>query len=323
MPDAIEALALRRRRRPRILLLVCLGLAVVSVVVAAVWGPQALRAWQPLPTRTPGSWLFAVNLDPPPGWTMYSHGVEAHGEALVLQSELGVECTVTAALASKPDELRIPPPQVSEPVRVNGRTASYSTAYRANDGSEDDAGIRMAYGDGGVLDVVCDALVARLTGIEIRTVVLDLAGRLRFSTGEPLLLPVTLDRMPPGFEIIAVQYQAGAVELVLTSGGDLSFPRQALGVDVTPRKPELDWRSTTVDGAPAEFWSVNGSVVLCRPVQSQFACIQLSQNAMPPERPDPPRQAAELVTDTMRNIRLAPDVIDRNTWFEAEETLPS
>ena len=96
----------------------------------------------------------------------------------------------------------------------------------------------MAYGDADVLDVVCDALVARLRGVEIRTVVLDLAERLRFSTGESLLLPFTLERMPPGLEIIAVEHQGGAAQLVLTSGGDLSFPRQALGVEVTPRKPD-------------------------------------------------------------------------------------
>lgn len=274
-------------------------------------------------TRAPGSWLFAVNLDPPPGWTLYSHGVITDGEVIVVHGELGLECTVTASLASKPEELRIPPPNAGEPVRVNGRPASYSSAYRSDDGSEDDAGIRMAYGDGGVLDVVCDAPVARLRGIEIRRVVLDMTERLQFSTGEPLLLPFTIDRMPPGFEIITVDYQGGAARLVLTSGGDTSYPRQPMGVEVAPQKPELDWESTTVNGSAAELWSVSGATVLCRPVQSQFACIQTSEN--PHLDNDPDAQAAQraLVTETMRSLRLSPDLGDRDTWFKADETLPS
>lgn len=323
MRDGAEPLARRRQNRGPILVPVSLGLAVVSVVLAAVWVAPALRARQPLPTRAPGSWLFAVNLDPPPNWTLYSHGVDVDGEVIVVRGELSVECTVTASLASKPEELRIPQPKAGEPVRVNGRPASYSAGYRSNDGSEDDAGIRMAYGDGGVLDVVCDALVARLRGIDIRTQVLDVAERLRFSTGEPLLLPFTIDRLQPGFEIITVDYQGGAARLVLTSGGDLSYPRQSMGVEVTPRKPELDWESTTVNGSPAELWSVSGATVLCRPVGRQFACIQTSEN--PHLDNDPDAQAAQraLVMETMRSLRLSSDLGDRDTWFRADETLPS
>lgn len=230
---------------------------------------------------------------------------------------------MTAALASMPGDLRIQPPPSSEPVRVNGRAASYSSAYRSPDNSGDNSGVRMAYGEGGVLDVVCDSGYAGLNATEIRTVVLDFAGRLRFSTGDPLLLPVTFARLPSDLKIIAVQYQGGSAEVVLTSGGKTVFPRQGMVVSVRPLKPNLDWKTTTIDGEPVEVSILNSSVSLCRPVQSQFACVDLSQNPMPPEEPDPPDMAAALVTDTMRTIRLASDVTNRATWFEAHKTLPS
>jgi hypothetical protein len=320
MPDPAKTQTVKRRRGR--LLLVGSALAAVMVVTAAVWGPEIVQARRPLPTRVAGSWLYALSLDPPAGWVLQSHGVVRDLEGLTYQSFRGAECTVTAALASLPAELRVQTPPSSEPVRVNGRAAAFSSAYRSPDNSGDNAGVRMAYGDGGVLDVVCDSGFAGLSDAEVRATVFDFAERLRFSTGDPLLLPMSFDRLPSDLKITTVQYQRGGYEVILTSRGQTVFPPQAMGISVQPRKPDVEWKQTTVDGQPAEVWQIYDNVTLCRPVQSQFVCVQLSQN---PSASDPAaaKQALALVTETMRTVQPAADVSDRATWFDAQETLPS
>ncbi|HLL62530.1 MAG TPA: sigma factor-like helix-turn-helix DNA-binding protein [Propionibacteriaceae bacterium] len=271
--------AQRRRGRIRIL---ALALGVVLLVALVV---PTVRMLQPLPVRRAGSWVLALELEPPPGWTTELHAVTPNQELLQLTGR-SESCRAVASLPSTPEEERVDQPARAERAWVRGRPVRYF-----------DGGVRWPYGEGGDVTLTCTN--------QDRAGMLAMAEQIDFSAGRPFTLPFALSRLPTGLRLVGAGYQDQRPVIALARRRMDTF------VLVTVTKPEPAGQPVILDGVNYRLTTDAFSRRLCRTVQSVWICVEARDNDV-----TVPRQVA-------RSLRFAPDLRDRSTWFDAREALPA
>ena len=306
-PQALRAARFRaeqdaRRRRGRTrLVAVALGLALLAALAV-----PTVRMLRPLPLRTAGDWVFSLALDPPPGWRTGLHAVIHDQEFLQLSGE-GRRCELIASLPSAPRENRVTSPDQSERAWVNGRPVQFSDAY------SDGAGVRWPYGDGGEVTLVCDDR-------RDRSAVLGMAERTRFTTGERVSLPFTLDRLPEGFRVTGVGYDS---ETPLALLGTSRQPFEGDQILVRLSSDDLA-RESGRRALDAQVYLGGGEVGTCRPEQGWFLCVSTFGAVRQTAAGNDPavRRAIDRVRSVEGNLRVVTDLADRSTWVDAREALP-
>jgi hypothetical protein len=261
-----------------------LAVALGVVLMVALVVPT-VRMLQPLPVRTAGSWVLGLELEPPPGWTTELHAVTPDQELLQLTGQSG-SCRAVASLPSTPEEERVDPPARAERAWVRGRPVRYF-----------DGGVRWPYGEGGDVTLTCTD--------EDRAGTLAMAEQIHFSAGRPFALPFALSRLPAGLRLVGAGYQDQMPVIALARRRMDTF------VLVTVTEPEPAGQPVTLDGVNYRLTTDAFSRRLCRTVQSVSICVEARHNDVAV-----PRQVA-------RSLRLAPDLQDRSTWFDAREALPA
>lgn len=297
-----EQAADRRRGRRRLLALV-LGLVIVAAV--AVPTVEALR---PLPSRTAGEWVFGLTVEPSPGWTVDLHAVSADQEFLTITTAEAGQCQLHAALPSAPRDDRVEAPARSDRIWVNGKPAAYSAEYIEG------AGVRWPYGDGGQVTLVCGDR-------QDRQAILDVARRVRFSAGDRLALPVALGRLPDGFRVGGTGYLDDSPAILLISGpglADADVDARIL-VTVSADSAELAGHTVVTNSVTLKVITLDREVRVCRAAQSPTVCAAIGRGR-PTARAT--EEATRRVVEVMRTLRVAPDLTDRATWFDAREALP-
>jgi sigma-70-like protein len=260
-----------------------LALAVGMVLLVALVVPT-VRMLQPLPVRTAGDWVLGLQLDPPPGWTTELHAVTPDQELLQLTSKSG-SCRAVASLPSAPAEERTDQPTRAERAWVRGRPVQYFGGS-----------VRWTYGDGGDVTLTCTD--------QDRAGLLGMAERIHFTAGRPFTLPFTLSQLPTGMRLVGAGYQDQRPVIALS--------RQRLDtfVLVTVAEGEATGRPVTFDGVAYRLRTDVFSRRLCRPVESMAVCVEARDNDVTVPR------------EVVRHLRLAPDLQDRSTWFDARAALP-
>ena len=271
--------AKRQRGRLRVLALT-LGVVLVAALVV-----PTVRMLQPLPVRAAGDWVLALELDPPPGWTMGLHAVTPDQEFLQLIGESGT-CRAVASLPSAAGEQDADRSARTERAWVGGRPVRYFGA-----------GVRWAYGEGGDVTLTCTD--------QDRAGLLGMAERIRFSTGRPLVLPFALQRLPSGFRLIGAGYEGQKPVIALARR---RFFDPFVLVTLTDSAPT--GRRVSVGGVSYRLGTEGYSRRLCRSAQSMSVCVETQD------------EDTAVLTEVVRYLRLAPDLQDRSTWFDAREALP-
>ena len=261
-----------------------LAVALGIVLLVALVVPT-VRMLQPVPVRAAGSWVLGLELDPPPGWTVELHAVTPDQEFLHLIGEAGV-CRAVASLPSAAEEERADRRTPTERAWVGGRPVQYS-----------DGGLRWSYGKGGEVTLTCTD--------EDRARLLTVAERIRFSAGRSFALPFALDRLPAGLQLVGAGYEDDTPVLALSGRRSDGF------VLVTVAESEPFGRRVTLDGVGYRLQDAAFSRRLCRPVGSMSVCIEARTNDIAVHKA------------VFQNLRLAPDLQDRSTWFDAREALPA
>lgn len=300
-----EQAARRRRGRAR-LVAVALGLA----LLAALAVPTVRMVW-PLPARTAGDWTFALALDRPDGWTERLHVVTPHQEYLQIE-DVG-ECTVIASLPSAPAEDRREPPgatDATERVWIDGRPLRFAPTYEGVG-----ATVWWPYADGGEVSLSC------VGAADERATVLDMAERLRFSTGDPLRLPVALDRAPAGLRVAGGGFEGEWPLVALLSGPTLRQAEQS-AVVVVNDEPLRAGTRLAVDGTDYTLVVQNRDVRLCRAVETLALCVNTYAGTDGGAQGRAVQRATNLAKEVVGHLRLAPDPDDRSTWFDARDALP-
>jgi Sigma-70, region 4 len=279
----IRAKRTARRRRGRLgALALALGIALLATLVVPL-----VRMQQPLPVRAAGDWALGLELDPPPGWRVGLHAVTADQEFLQLTGESG-NCRIVASLSPTRSEALSASASEGERAWVQGRPVRYNDSYGGG-------GVRWPYGKHGDVTLLCTD--------QDRKAVLTIAQRVRFSAGRRLDLPFALNRLPTGFRVAGAGYQGGTPIIALTRQRSDAF------VLVTIAGPDPDGRPVTFDGVDYRLAVEQSSLRLCRPVQTVSVCVEGRNNVAVPK-------------EIVRYLRLAPDLTDRSTWFDARDALP-
>jgi hypothetical protein len=151
------------------------------------------------------------------------------------------------------------------------------------------------YGEGGAVTLTCSG--------QDRAAVLGIAERIRFSTGRPLALPFALQGLPRGFRVAGAGYQGQTPIIALTRLRSDAF------VLITVVQSRPTGRLITLDGVDYRLQLEGSSLRLCRSVQSMSVCVEGRNNISVPK-------------EIVRHLRLAPDLRDRSTWFDARKALP-
>lgn len=311
-PDAVararhgaEQSARRRRGRTR-LVAGALGL----VLLAALALPTVRMAW-PMPARPAGDWTFGLALDLPDGWTERVHVTTPDQE--YLQVENDGECTVVASLPSAAAEDRREPPgttDATERVWVDGRPLRFVPKYEGVG-----ATVWWPYADGGEVSLSCSGVA------DERATVLDMAERLQFSTGVPLRLPVAVDRAPPGLRVAGGGFEGGWPLVALLSGSTVRQVEQS-AIVVVNDEPLRAGTRLAVDGTDYTLSVQNRDVRLCRAVETLALCVSTYAGTDGGAQGRAVQRASNLAQEVVGHLRLAPDLDDRSTWFDAREALP-
>jgi hypothetical protein len=261
-----------------------LAVALGIVLLVALVVPP-VQMLQPLPVRSAGRWVLGIELDPPPGWTVELHVVTPDQEFVQLMGEAAV-CRAVASLPSAAEEEGADRRASTERAWVGGRLVQYS-----------DGGLRWPYGKGGEVTLTCTD--------EDRARLLTVAERIRFSAGRSFALPFALDRLPAGLQLVGAGYEDGMPVLALSRRRSDGF------VLVTVTESEPIGRRVTLQGVGYRLQVAAFSRRLCRPVVSMSVCIEARTDDI------------ALQKAVFHNLRLAPDLQDRATWFDAREALPT
>lgn len=294
------AAAFHRRRRRTRSRGVLAALVAVALVAAAVVLPPLL---EPDPyTRGRGEWVYSVTLPPDVAFEVAGRSLTPTEEVLVADrvGSDGLRCNVTVTTA----EQATPAPS-GRSTKVGYRTARFV----------EDGGLWWSLGPRASAVAECEQ-----AGVTDRTL-LELA-RLVRSGPVPVLLPFSLSGLLDGQQVNRVYdfEQFHGTSFAPSGADETSGDGVLVAVPTNFSMPE-DRRPRTVDvnGALGTVIRDNDGQWVCWPASGQHACVGSANQAQRP--PDATRQLGRL-TRMARAVRIAPDLRDRATWFDAREALP-
>ena len=318
--DAIRRARVQAERRQtrqgrRIRLVVA---ALVVLILASVAVPT-LRAMRPLPARTAGEWSYGLVLTPPDSWTVAAHFLTVDEEVLELNG-LDTHCTVQALLPSASPENRADRPPTSERVWIRGRPVRFNAL-----GQEFRA--QWPYAGTGTVTITCEG-----SGAD-RASTLDLANRLQFRPGQRLPVPVALGPLPDGLRAAYAGTQQNQTFVGLITGAGLESAEIFVFAGLFDQE-EFSGAAWTarevveVNGAAAQVYVADALVALCLPVSApDQVCVGSDINDQVVEPNDIEKRARleinhRRVRAVAEGMKIAPDLNDRSTWFDAREAFP-
>lgn len=287
----------RRRRRSRGVLA---ALVAVALVAAAVVLPPLL---EPDPyTRGRGEWVYSVTLPADVAFEVAGRSLTPTEEVLVADrvGPDGLRCSVTVTTAEQPT-----PAPSGRSTKVGHRTARF-----VEDGS-----LWWSLGPRASAAVECEQ--EEVAG---RTL-LELARLVRHGP-VPVLLPFTLPGILDEHQVNRVyDFEQFHGASIAPSGTDETSSDAVLVAVPTffPMPEDRRPRTVDVNGTLGTVIRDNDGQWVCWPTSGQHACVGSFNQAQRP--PDATRQLGRLTT-VARGVRLAPDLGDRATWFDAREALP-
>lgn len=294
---AAAAFDLRRRRtRSRGVLA---ALVAVALVAAAVVLPPLL---QPDPyTRGRGDWVYSLTLPAGVAFEVAGRSLTPTEEVLVADriSPDGLRCSVTVTTTEQPT-----PAPSGRSTKVGHRTARF-----VEDGS-----LWWSLGPRASAAAECEQEeVADRTLLEL--------ARLVRPGPVAVLLPFTLPGILDGQQVNRIYdfEQFHGVSIGPSGTDETSSDAVLVAVPTFFPMPE-DRRPRTVDvnGALGTVIRDSDGQWVCWPTSGQHACVGSFNQAQRP--PDATRQLGRLTT-VARGVRLAPDLGDRTTWFDARKAL--
>jgi hypothetical protein len=302
----------RPRARDRRPVLVLAAAALVLVVLAGIVLGNRSREAGPVEPPTPalvdegrveGNWRMVHRVDPPPGWEVVLRSVSASTDTTMLQApDAAFSCDVDAWRAGT----RPTSPEPLDDVTIGGRPA-YSNGPQT---------LQWYYRNDAVAQVTCTS-----GGLaQARTI----AERVVFAPSG-LRVPLRLGQVPEGYRVDYLAEQNrddGPAAMLLLRPADadpawliaIVVARGGSTVTDLPSRSERE----TIAGYPALLDPLTGTLELeTGPymVSLQFAGGQQSDRWTPGRR--------EQLVRLAESLALAPDLGDPNTWFDAEDAVPS
>jgi hypothetical protein len=313
----IEA-EVRRRARLRRRATALSSVALLAAALLALL-PSYILSRRPPPNREPGDWVMIHQVRPPHGVIVTDRGMTATSEWTSLRTSSGShdpdrDCTVTIHLAGRFDPG--PTSQYRQRAYFHGKRAFFESGI---DGLA--PSFSWEYADGGWGVASCTLPV----GLD-KSLLIALADGVRFQRS-PLVLPFAVESLPAGYRVDSVSQGVNVVtaELILVKrhpapgDGDLSLyfspfggPNES-GMSVI----QVQGRAAFVDNAPEHSR-------LCLEDERYYVCM----SAFPPtgdwpaDTPEPINMRPLLVS-VAETVRLAPDLVDRSTWFPTLAALPA
>ena len=300
-PWQVQAAAaeLHRRRRRTRGRGVLAALAAVALVAAAVVVPPLL---EPDPyTRGRGEWVYSVTLPPDGAFQVSGRSLTADEEVLVVDRAGSdrLRCSVTVTTAA---QATVTPP--GRRTKVGHREARFT----------DDGSVWWSLGPRTSAAADCEQ-----EEVADRSL-LELARLVRLGP-VPVLLPFTLPGLLEGQQLNRIyDYEQFHGASVAPAGTDeVSGDGVLVGVPTFFPMPE-DRRPRTVDvnGATGTVIRETDGQWVCWPVDGQHTCVGSINQA---QRPPDASQLDRLIA-VARGLRMAADLRDRDTWFDAREALP-
>lgn len=300
-PWQVQAAAaeLHRRRRRTRGRGVLAALTAVALVAAAVVLPPLLA---PDPyTRSRGEWVYSVTLPTDGAFQVSGRSLTADEEVLVADrgGSDRLSCSVTVTT-----EEQSPATPSGRPTTVGHRAARFV----------DDGSLWWSLGPRTSAAANCEQEeVADRTLLEL--------ARLVRPGPVPVLLPFTLPGLLDGHQVNRVydyeQFHGASVAPAGTDG--VSTDGVLVAVPTFFPMPE-DRRPRTVDvnGATGTVIRETDGQWVCWPVDGQHACVGSVNQAQRP----PDASQLDRLTTVARGVRMAADLRDRGTWFDAREALP-
>ena len=287
----------RRRARSRGLLA---ALVAVALVVAAVVLPPLL---QPDPyTRATGEWVYSVTLPAGAAFEVTGRSLTPTEEVLVAD-RVGpddLRCSVTVTTVE-----RSAPPPSGRSTKVGHRSA------RLVEGG----GLWWSLGPRASATVDCEeAEVADRTLLEL--------ARLVRPGPVPVRMPFTLPGLMAGQQVNRIYDYEQFHGASIAPAGTTETSSDAVLVAVPtffPMPEDRRPRTVDVNGALGTVIRDADGQWVCWPTGGQHACVGSFNQAQRP--PDASRQLDRLTT-VARAVRIAADLRDRATWFDAREVLP-
>jgi hypothetical protein len=308
-----------RRQRRTMVLVVAVAVIVVTLAIAV---PSFLvnRTAVPADQRVPGNWNLIHRVDPPDGWVVREHYVGTDRESTMLgpagapAEDATGDCSVEVAGRGVVTD---PVPADAKPVDINGRPGF---AVRAQQQGLIPDGVFWLYADDAWAWVTCNE--------EGTTRALEIARRTRFGP-EPFASGLRLRRLPSRYvanSIVQSTMDGRPVSaLILRSTDPDADPRSiTIGVlsgtaTVPPGLP--GYEEDRIAGHPAvlsgrEMWlalNVDGYTVRIEARGGEPA--DLTRSVWPAGR-------RELLVSVAENLKLARDLGNPQTWFDAQDAFP-
>lgn len=301
----------RRRRRIRLLAAGVVVVVLAGVAVPTVW---ALR---PLPARMAGDWSYALALAPPAGWQVEAHFLTVDEEVLAISgpdANCEVQALLPAAAADRGDL-----GTTGERAWVRGRPIRIITLQRG-------FRIEWPYAGTGIVTMTCDG------GGAERSSTLALANQLRFRPGQRMPVPVAFGALPDGLRPAYAGRQEDQTFIGLITGPDLDRAEIIVFAGLFGEEFDIaEWTAreiVQVNGIAAQTYVADELVALCLPAAAADpVCVGSDiddEDVDVDEAGKEARIEANLrrVRAVLAGMRIAPDLKDQSTWFDAREALP-
>jgi DNA-directed RNA polymerase specialized sigma24 family protein len=304
-----ERRLVRRRHRIRLLVAGVVVLVLAGVGVPTVW---ALR---PLPARAAGDWSYGLAFLPSANWQVEAHFLTVDEEVLAISgpdTNCEIQALQPAAAATRGDL-----GTTGERAWVRGRPVRI-IAFRQ--------GFRIIwpYAGSGVVTMTCDG-----SGAD-RSSVLALANRLQFRPGQRMPVPVAFGVLPDGLRPAYAGRQEEQTFVGLITGPDLESAEIIVFAGLFGEDFDIaEWTArevVQVNGVPAQIYVDDELVALCLPAAAPDPLCVGSD--IDDEDDDEAGKEARIAANLRRvravteGMRIAPDLEDPSTWFDAREALP-
>jgi hypothetical protein len=296
-----------------------LAAVVVLAAAALILAPALADRWSSAPVRAAGDWTMIHLVRPPRGMIVTDRGLGPTSEWTDLHSvpesaDPTQVCSVT---------LHLPGSFQPGPATPSRQTASFrgERAFFELGTADLPPSFSWEYAPGAWGVASC------ILPVELdRALLISLANGVRFQRS-PVALPFALSSLPAGYRIDSV------VEGVSTTSAEVILARPDprpgdgnLSLNFTPLGGPQDSGMSviTVRGRAAFVDNAPEHTRLCLQDDPYFVCM----SAIPPTGdwpgglPDPINFRAVLVS-LAENVRLAPELTDRRTWFPTATALPA
>lgn len=304
--------ASRERRRHRRRLTAVAG-GVALAVVAAVAIP-AIRAHQPLYHRPVGEWSYGPDITPPEGWRIAEHGVGTDVEYLGLNRgrfESIDRCEVVAVEKTSKFQLEHLVPAASRKIPIG--------VVDADAGPISGSGIarfqvEWSYSLDSAVRVNCTSSVPA----DAQSRAIDTARRLRFKP-TPIRVPIAL---PQKSKLAPNSIGHIGNELWIS----FNMPDRDVGSVIVAFDSALqDGQSRPIQSAGREalMTIIDGATAVCIPRSTPHVCVNATiDEGDGSSSKQAAKKAQKRALDFAAQLRLAPSMTDRSTWFDAKTALP-